>query len=89
MELYVWLLYGRQLTDVAPTTVTPDVTNHAAPRRSKRHRHHQASSSTEPATPDVAVTSPVSAIERLDNLIKVMDTFIDHERGVADRIYHH
>jgi len=63
------------------TTTAPDVANiDALPRKSKQHRQRGGLQS---ATPDVAistasvtssVTSPaatVSAIERLDNLIKV------------------
>ena len=72
-------VYGglcRQPVDVAASTTAPDVTNDAMSRKSK-HRQ-RLTPTTQSATPDVAtVASPVSAIERLDNLIKVT---------VADRL---
>ena len=60
--------------DVGPSTTAPDVTSDAVPRKSK-HRQRLAPT-TQSTTPDVAtVASPVSAIERLDNLIKVITRF--------------
>ena len=64
----------RRLVDVGPSTTAPDVTSDAVPRKSK-HRQRLAPI-TQSTTPDVAtVASPVSAIERLDNLIKVITRF--------------
>jgi len=74
IERLIYCVYKfRQNVDETTLTTSPDVTNDAVPRKSKRR---QPPSSTQPAAPDVAscptVTSPVSAIERLDNLIKVL-----------------
>jgi len=60
----------RQSADVVRSSAAPDVTNDAVARRSK-HRQ-RLPPTAQSVTPDVAsVASPVSAIERLDNLIKV------------------
>jgi len=60
--------------DMTSSSATPDVTSDAMTRKLK---HRQRVATKQSMTPDVAstaaVTSPVSAIERLDNLIKVND----------------
>ena len=59
---------------MAASTTAPDVANDAVTRKPKQRQ--RLAPLTQTATPDVAtVASPVSAIERLDNLIKVIATF--------------